>query len=71
MENLLLDAMYDVPGSGIRHVLVNEKVVKGEIPAMYWSRGDQNAFWRAWTDEEEKETMERAKVREEVESSQP
>ncbi|KAG8759043.1 hypothetical protein FRC14_006875 [Serendipita sp. 396] len=45
MEGLLLDAMYEAPGSGIRYVLINEKVVKGEIPALYWSRGDGSAFW--------------------------
>ncbi|KAG8793339.1 hypothetical protein FRC17_008462, partial [Serendipita sp. 399] len=45
MEGLLLDAMYEVPGSSVRYVLVNEKVVKGEAPALYWSRGEGSAFW--------------------------
>ncbi|PVG00188.1 ClpX, ATPase regulatory subunit [Serendipita vermifera] len=55
METLLLDAMYDVPGSGVRHVLINEGVVKGKNPALYWSRGEGAAFWHDWAMEEEQD----------------
>lgn len=34
-ENILLDAMFDVPGSNITAVMITEKVVKGEEPAAY------------------------------------
>lgn len=58
MESLLLDAMYDVPGSGVRYVLVDEGVVVGEKEAGYWSRGEGTAFWRAWSEEEERDKRE-------------
>lgn len=35
METLLLDSMFDVPGSNISSVIINEKVVNGEEPALY------------------------------------
>jgi len=52
MEELLLDAMYEAPGSGVRHVLVTKDVVKGVEPAFYWSRGEGAACWAAWAAEE-------------------
>ena len=69
METLLLDAMYDVPGSGIRHVLINESVVKGERPAMYWSRGEGTAFWHEWATEEERDAKGRSEPVEKINSS--
>jgi ATP-dependent Clp protease ATP-binding subunit ClpX len=53
METILLDAMYEVPGSSVRHVLINEKVVQSQVPALYWSRGQGTAFWQEWNKEEE------------------
>nr|KAI8769297.1 ATP-dependent Clp protease ATP-binding subunit clpX-like; mitochondrial isoform X1 [Biomphalaria glabrata] len=35
MESILLDAMFEVPGSDITTVIINEKVVKGEESAVY------------------------------------
>jgi len=52
MENLLLEPMYEVPGSNIRHVLIDKTVVRGEKPALYWSKGEGAAFWTAWTEAE-------------------
>ncbi|EJD01194.1 ClpX, ATPase regulatory subunit [Fomitiporia mediterranea MF3/22] len=52
MESLLMDAMYEVPGSNIKHVLINETVAKRERGALYWVRGGGAAFWSAWADEE-------------------
>jgi len=52
MENLLLDAMYEVPGSNIKHVLINEAIAQGKQPALYWSRGEGAAYWTAWAEEE-------------------
>ncbi|KAJ3491459.1 hypothetical protein NLI96_g691 [Meripilus lineatus] len=54
METLLLDSMYEVPGSTTRHVLITDEVVRGERPAIYWPAGQASAFWAAWADEEEK-----------------
>jgi len=35
MEKILLDPMFDVPGSDVKAVLVDEDVVRGEKPAQY------------------------------------
>ncbi|KAF8559067.1 ClpX ATPase regulatory subunit [Imleria badia] len=53
MEALLLEPMYEVPGSTVRYVLINEEVVLGKKQAMYWSRGQGPAFWAAWANEEQ------------------
>ncbi|KAI0248681.1 P-loop containing nucleoside triphosphate hydrolase protein [Lactifluus subvellereus] len=55
MENLLLEPMYEVPGSNIRHVLIDKTVVRGETSALYWSKGEGAAFWTAWTEAEARE----------------
>jgi ATP-dependent Clp protease ATP-binding subunit ClpX len=36
----------------IRHVLISAATVRGEQPAMYWSRGEGAAFWETWAAEE-------------------
>ncbi|KAH7105649.1 ClpX, ATPase regulatory subunit [Auriculariales sp. MPI-PUGE-AT-0066] len=53
MESTLLESMYEIPGSSVRHVLITESVVRGQSPALYWSRGEAAAFWNAWAAEEE------------------
>lgn len=54
MEALLLEPMYEVPGSNIRHVLITEEVVRGEQSPLYWRKGEAPAFWAAWAEEEER-----------------
>ncbi|EJT97444.1 ClpX ATPase regulatory subunit [Dacryopinax primogenitus] len=54
MENVLLEAMYDVPGSSVRYVLITPAVVRSERQAFYWSRGEGNLFWSALAEEEMK-----------------
>ncbi|RXW21166.1 hypothetical protein EST38_g4686 [Candolleomyces aberdarensis] len=54
MESLLLEPMYEVPGSKIRHVLITEDVVKGTAPPGYWTEGNGVAFWEAWANAEHK-----------------
>ncbi|EPS93553.1 ClpX ATPase regulatory subunit [Fomitopsis schrenkii] len=54
MESLLLEPMYEAPGSTIRHVLVNGAVIRGEAPPQYWTKGEAHAFWAAWAAEEER-----------------
>jgi ATP-dependent Clp protease ATP-binding subunit ClpX len=44
--------MYEVPGSSIRHVLINDAVARGEIPPLYWQKGQGAAFWMAWAEAE-------------------
>jgi hypothetical protein len=39
----------------IRHVLIDKTVVRGEKPALYWSKGEGAAFWTAWTEAEARE----------------
>lgn len=52
MESVLLDCMYDVPGSGVRYVLIDIATVKGDRPAGYWSRGQATQFYSALAAEE-------------------
>ncbi|KAG5353167.1 hypothetical protein C0989_009544 [Termitomyces sp. Mn162] len=56
MEALLLDPMYEVPGSDVRHVLITAAVVRGEKSPAYWSKGAGVAFWEAWAQEERRDT---------------
>ena len=39
MENILLDSMFQVPGSDIMSVQVTEDVVSGKIPAIFIKKG--------------------------------
>lgn len=41
MENLLSNAMFEVPGSSVRHVVVTGASVRGEEGIMYFSRGNK------------------------------
>ncbi|KAJ3990276.1 P-loop containing nucleoside triphosphate hydrolase protein [Lentinula detonsa] len=54
METLLLESMYEVPGSDVKGVLITEQVVRGEAPAQYWreNSGSLVQFWEAWAAEE-------------------
>ncbi|CCM01722.1 uncharacterized protein FIBRA_03787 [Fibroporia radiculosa] len=54
MESLLLEPMYEAPGSSIRHILITDAVVKGEKSAQYWTKGEAPEFWAAWAEEEER-----------------
>ncbi|KAI0774321.1 ClpX ATPase regulatory subunit [Fomes fomentarius] len=55
METLLLDPMYEAPGSWIKHILIDEATVLGESPPRYWGAGKTEAakFWDEWVSEEE------------------
>jgi ATP-dependent Clp protease ATP-binding subunit ClpX len=48
MENVLLDAMYESPGSSIRHVVVHERAVTGDAPVLYFGRGEEEDADRAF-----------------------
>ncbi|KDR83407.1 hypothetical protein GALMADRAFT_132861 [Galerina marginata CBS 339.88] len=52
MESLLLEPMYEVPGSDVYHVLITLDTVKGISPAGYWKKGQAVQFWEAWATEE-------------------
>ncbi|KAF9563742.1 ClpX, ATPase regulatory subunit [Agrocybe pediades] len=52
LEKLLLEPMYEVPGSDIYHVLITEAMVKGNGPPGYWKKGQAVQFWEAWATEE-------------------
>ncbi|KAJ9124564.1 hypothetical protein QFC24_003356 [Naganishia onofrii] len=47
LEELLLDAMYEVPGSAIRYAAVTEDVVRKAVPTLYFSRGQKEMFHAA------------------------
>ena len=44
METILGDAMFEVPGSSVRYVLVTEQVAKREEGAIYLGRGQGGKF---------------------------
>ncbi|KAI0832470.1 ClpX ATPase regulatory subunit [Trametes gibbosa] len=54
MESLLLEPMYEAPGSWIKHILIREAAVIGKEPPDYWGadQGDAENFWKAWDEEE-------------------
>ncbi|KAK2466483.1 hypothetical protein APHAL10511_002125 [Amanita phalloides] len=52
MESLLLEPMYEVPGSDIKHVLITEQVVRGEASPGYWRKGEGVGFFEAWANAE-------------------
>jgi len=54
MEALLLEPMYEVPGSAIKHVLITEDVVKGLAAPGYWNEGGAYKLWEAWAADEHK-----------------
>jgi len=54
MESLLLDPMYECPGSSVRYVLIDRSVVLGQRPAHYWSRSEGAAFYSMLAEEEER-----------------
>ncbi|KAI0750831.1 ClpX ATPase regulatory subunit [Daedaleopsis nitida] len=58
METLLLDPMYEAPGSWIKHVLIDEATVLGDGSARYWglSKNESSKFWDAWALEEQRYT---------------
>ncbi|KAG8989383.1 hypothetical protein FRB90_002281, partial [Tulasnella sp. 427] len=57
-EALLLDPMYECPGSSVRYVLIDEGVVKGERAAHYWSRSEGAAFYSMLAAEEARDAAE-------------
>ncbi|TFY72104.1 hypothetical protein EVG20_g903 [Dentipellis fragilis] len=50
MEQLLLEPMYEAPGSNIGYVLINRDVVQGKEGALYWSQGEGGKFWATWAE---------------------
>ncbi|OWZ45084.1 ATP-dependent Clp protease ATP-binding subunit ClpX [Cryptococcus neoformans] len=47
LEEVLLDAMFEVPGSSVRYCLITEAVVRKDCAAHYFSRGQNVAFLEA------------------------
>ncbi|KAJ7781527.1 P-loop containing nucleoside triphosphate hydrolase protein [Mycena metata] len=56
LENVLLDAMHDLPGSDMRHALVTDATIRGESPVQCWAKSDNSivAFWETWAAAERK-----------------
>ncbi|KAF9132690.1 hypothetical protein BGW39_011553 [Mortierella sp. 14UC] len=47
MESILLEVMYDAPGSAIKHIVINQDVVEGKQEALCFSRGAEEAVTAA------------------------
>jgi ATP-dependent Clp protease ATP-binding subunit ClpX len=52
LEEVLAEAMFEVPSSSVRYCLITGRVVKGEDPAGYFSRGQKIGFLDAFEREE-------------------
>jgi len=52
MESILLDPMYEVPGSDIRYVLITRAVVEGQVPPLTWPRSEGAVAWNTFAEEE-------------------
>lgn len=52
MESILLDPMYEVPGSEIRHVLITRAVAEGKTPPLTWPQSEGAAAWNTFAEEE-------------------
>lgn len=63
MENLLKEAMYDTPGSSIKHVLVNRAAAKLECAPLYFARGQEGKFQGYVKQEQEEYEAEKARER--------
>ncbi|KAF9931179.1 hypothetical protein FBU30_010622 [Linnemannia zychae] len=47
MESLLLDVMYDAPGSSIKHIVIDKEVALGKKPALCFGRGAEGSVAEA------------------------
>ncbi|KAL1408925.1 ATP-binding protein [Vanrija albida] len=54
LEEMLVDAMFEVPGSGVRHCLVTAATVGRRQPAQYFSRGQRHLLDDAMEAESDK-----------------
>ncbi|KAJ4344318.1 ATP-binding protein [Ascochyta clinopodiicola] len=54
VDQLLLQAKYETPGSSVKHILVTQDVALLKIAPLYFHRGQSSAFQAALTQEEEK-----------------
>ncbi|KAI7277984.1 ClpX, ATPase regulatory subunit [Hortaea werneckii] len=54
LERLLADAMFETPGSGVKSVLVTEEVARKRRGAIFFGRGEGEAFREVWAREEER-----------------
>ncbi|KAF9362578.1 hypothetical protein BGX34_005877 [Mortierella sp. NVP85] len=57
MESLLLDVMYEAPGSSIKHIVVDKDVVQGKKPAMCFARGADGAVTEALDRDDQTKTL--------------
>ncbi|TRM68404.1 P-loop containing nucleoside triphosphate hydrolase protein [Schizophyllum amplum] len=62
MEQVLLEPMYEVPGSDTAFVLITEDKVNGLGPAQFWRRGEGNDFWNAYVELEEAYKRQRGRI---------
>jgi ATP-dependent Clp protease ATP-binding subunit ClpX len=53
VERLLSEAMFEAPGSSIKHILITEAVAQRKEPPIYLSRGQQHRFQAMIASEEE------------------
>ena len=47
LEEILIDPMFEIPGSSVRYCLITASVVRGQEPTGYFSRGQKHLFVQA------------------------
>ncbi|KAJ7117337.1 P-loop containing nucleoside triphosphate hydrolase protein [Mycena crocata] len=54
LDKVLLQLMFNAPGSDVRHALITAATIRGEAAAQCWYRNDTASvdFWETWTAEE-------------------
>ncbi|ORY30811.1 P-loop containing nucleoside triphosphate hydrolase protein [Naematelia encephala] len=52
LEQVLGEGMFEIPASSVRYCLITERVVNGQEPALYFSRGQKFVFERAAEEED-------------------
>ncbi|KAF9963869.1 hypothetical protein BGZ65_008653 [Modicella reniformis] len=67
MESLLLDVMYEAPGSSIKHIVIDKEVVEGKKPALCFARGADGAVTEA-LDRDDQEVTSRQQQQQQLRS---
>jgi len=66
MEGVLMESMFETPGSGTRFVWVGERAVRREEGVRWWGREGRGEWFAAWEGEEEEWERRRGRGRKEV-----
>ncbi|KAF9970982.1 hypothetical protein BGZ73_006156 [Actinomortierella ambigua] len=69
MEALLLDVMYEAPGSSIKHIIIDREVALGKKPALCFARGGEALVEEALSRDEQ--YMQQQLLQQQLDNEQP